>query len=129
MASTTTTTITTLATPASVSEVLVDYSLHHSDSTPAAAKEEGQQTATASSSDTSNPPGYGAQYRRVPAHRPINRQLDQSQRAVYQNGGERVFITVMFGGLFINSTAAKLWNATLGRVNPGIFRYPVGGEM
>ncbi|EHA46824.1 hypothetical protein MGG_08782 [Pyricularia oryzae 70-15] len=126
MASTTTTTITT---PASVSEVLVDYSLHHSDSTPAAAKEEGQQTATASSSDTSNPPGYGAQYRRVPAHRPINRRLDQSQRAVYQNGGERVFITVMFGGLFINSTAAKLWNATLGRVNPGIFRYPVGGEM
>ncbi|KAI6367771.1 hypothetical protein MCOR25_004847 [Pyricularia grisea] len=128
MASTTTTTTTT--TPASVSEVLVDYSLHHSDSTPAAAgKEEGQQTATTSSSNASNPPGYGAQYRRVPAHRPINRHLDQSQRAVYQNGGERVFITVMFGGLYINSTAAKLWNATVGRVNQGLFRYPLGGEI
>ncbi|TLS26888.1 hypothetical protein PpBr36_05019 [Pyricularia pennisetigena] len=126
MASTTT---TTTITPASVSEVLVDYSLHHSDSTPTDTKEEGQQTATTGGSNSSNPPGYGAQYRRVPAHRPINRELDQSQRAVYVDAGERVFITVMFGGLFVNSTAAKVWNATVGRFNPGIFRYPLGGEI
>lgn len=42
-------------------------------------------------------------YRRVPLQRPINRNLDRSQRMVYTSNAERVFITLMLFGVRVNS--------------------------
>lgn len=91
--------------------VLADYDLHHS--------AEGIQDSSLNSHPsprgaTSNPAEWPSDHRRVPAYRPVNTELDQSQRRVYQNGVERAFIGVMFSGVFLEAVS----NTTLGsRVN------------
>ncbi|OCL07459.1 hypothetical protein AOQ84DRAFT_354956 [Glonium stellatum] len=102
---------------------LADYELHHSE-TPNPAPAPNSQPAPT----VRNPPEWLTDYRRVPNYRPINRDLDQSQRRVYNNFGERAFINVMFAGLWLDVSLAKLWRATGGRFNDKIFRYKVGGE-
>jgi hypothetical protein len=78
--------------------VLADYEVHHS--------EHGDQPAPAPNDTpvlrTSNPPDWPTNYRRIPEHRPINRELDQSERRVYQNPIEHAFIATMFTGLYTN---------------------------
>ncbi|EKV04281.1 hypothetical protein Pdw03_2661 [Penicillium digitatum] len=76
-----------------------------------------------------NPPGWPDDYRRIPPHRPTNRQLDQSQRRVYTSVAERTFLTMMFTGLEINVIANRLWKATGGRVSENLFTYKLGGEF
>lgn len=103
--------------------VLTDYELHHSDtSDPASAPNSHPAPAS------QNPPEWPTDHRRVPNYRPINRDLDQSQRRIYNNNGERAFITVMLRGVWLNATASQLWRATGGKFNNKIFRYKVGGE-
>lgn len=94
-----------------------------------------------------NPPAWPDNYRRIPAHRPVNRRLDQSQRRVYTSVGERVFLTMMFTGLEVNvvsilssirescllanscQIANRIWKYTGGRVSRNVFTYKVGGEF
>ncbi|KAK2785076.1 hypothetical protein FQN52_003785 [Onygenales sp. PD_12] len=52
-----------------------------------------------------NPPYWPTDYHRVPPHRPINRELDQSQRAVYQNRAEQAFVNVMLSGVWTNAVS------------------------
>ncbi|KAF3004382.1 hypothetical protein E8E13_010008 [Curvularia kusanoi] len=77
-------------------------------------------------SSPSNPAHWPADHRRVPEYRPINTQLDQSERRVYLNPIERMFVATMFTGVFLQSTASKAWRATAGKVW-GV-GYKLGGE-
>lgn len=140
---TTTTTVTALERTAGT--ILADYELHHS-------RQEGRETQAPSTASTIPPSGpareWDTTHRRVPSHRPINRDRDQSEVRVYLNNAERAFVSVMFAGLFFNAvsfeialksivfrtlilfqTAAKIWRRTFGRLNDRIFRYNVGGEL
>jgi hypothetical protein len=66
-----------------------------------------------------NPPNWPNNHRRIPPHRPINRNLDQSQRRVYTSLGERVFLTMMFTGLEVNVVSGFLFSLLERlRVNP-----------
>ncbi|KAH8682855.1 hypothetical protein BGZ60DRAFT_206094 [Tricladium varicosporioides] len=118
---------------------LSDYELYHSDTqsqSPSASKPSSsvqgpriQRSAEPSGLQRAlnNPEDWPDNHRRIPQYRPINRELDQSQRRVYQNNGERMFLTVMFTGVRVNA-ANRVWNATLGRINRNWFEYKVGGE-
>ncbi|KAI8937430.1 hypothetical protein NX059_005153 [Plenodomus lindquistii] len=122
--------VTTTANPLThqIQHILADYELTHSgppsgtiDPTlathPNPATQQQQQQ---------NPSDWPTEHRRVPAYRPVNTELDQSERRVYQNGVERTFVAVMFTGVFLEATASKIWRNSLGRVwNVG---YKVGGE-
>lgn len=105
--------VTTTSNPLTytVQSVLTDYELHHS--------EHSDQPAPAPNDTpvprTSNPPNWPENYRRIPEHRPTNRELDQAERRVYQNPIERAFISTMFTGLYTNvvccPSACLMWIA------------------
>ncbi|KAF2446289.1 hypothetical protein P171DRAFT_512098 [Karstenula rhodostoma CBS 690.94] len=106
--------------------VLTDYDLHHTPATDPLDTTLIAHPAPNSPSSRSNPAHWPTDERRVPPYRPVNTALDQTQRRVYQNGVERAFVTVMFTGVYLQSTASKLWRNTFGRFwNVG---YKIGGE-
>ncbi|KAF2111903.1 hypothetical protein BDV96DRAFT_649871 [Lophiotrema nucula] len=122
---------------------LADYELHHSGtpSVPIVANrhvaerefselEEGDEAGPSIFSRAlQSPPEWPSHHRRIPAFRPINRELDQSQRRVYASAGERTFLTVMFTGVQTEANLSRMWNATVGRIlGDDWFRYKVGGE-
>ncbi|KAF1941287.1 hypothetical protein EJ02DRAFT_348175 [Clathrospora elynae] len=122
--------VTTTANPLThtLQTTLADYNLHHTheeelDTSP------NPHPAPAPSSNTPtrlNPRDWPTTHRRVPVYRPVNMELDQSERRVYLNGIERAFVGVMFTGVFLESTVSKIWRNSLGRVwNVG---YKLGGE-
>ncbi|KAH7402663.1 hypothetical protein BKA66DRAFT_449254 [Pyrenochaeta sp. MPI-SDFR-AT-0127] len=118
--------VTTTANPLhyNLHATLADYELHHSSTTEDV--DTSLNVHPNPSSQAQNPSDWPTEHRRVPAYRPVNRELDQSERRVYQNGIERAFIGVMFTGVFLQSTASKVWRESLGRVwNVG---YKLGGE-
>jgi hypothetical protein len=92
------TTTTVPASTLTLNEVLRDYDLHHS-----GRNEDLAAPAPGTSTQTVNPPEWDTTHRRVPRYRPANRDLDQTQRRVYNNGIERTFITVMFTGVYLNA--------------------------
>ncbi|TKA69892.1 hypothetical protein B0A55_07523 [Friedmanniomyces simplex] len=112
-----------------VRQALGDYELHHSQPSEA----EGAPAPAPNThplppnTPTSNPAGWEDQWRRVPAYRPANNQLDD-QREVYQNEIEHTFVRVMFGGVNMMSTASHLWRATGGKINSTYFNFKIGGE-
>lgn len=99
--------VTTTANPLTyqVRAVLADYGLHHS-SNPEDVDTE-LNTHPNPSSLARNPNDWPTEHRRVPAHRAVNTELDQSERRVYQNGIERAFIGVMFTGVFLQSVSPE----------------------
>ncbi|OAG05559.1 uncharacterized protein CC84DRAFT_1145034 [Paraphaeosphaeria sporulosa] len=106
--------------------VLADYDLHHTPETDPLDTTLNVHPSPNSPLSHSNPADWPTNERRVPPYRPINTELDQTQRRVYQNGVERAFVAVMFSGVFLESTASKLWRNTFGRFwNVG---YNIGGE-
>jgi hypothetical protein len=135
--------VTTTANPIhyTLESVLADYHLHHTEELDTSLN---THPAPSSSQTPRTPSDWPTEHRRVPAYRPVNTELDQSERRVYLNGIERAFVGVMFTGVFLESvgvqmcdcmtkvvligvqTVAQLWRSTLGRVwNVG---YKVGGE-
>ncbi|KZM19633.1 uncharacterized protein EKO05_0003999 [Ascochyta rabiei] len=118
--------VTTTSNPLTYASaaVLRDYELAHSES------DEPLDTSLnahpAPPSGSSNPPDWPTEHRRIPAYRPVNTELDQGSRRVYQNAIERTFIGVMFSGVFLEGTAAKIWRATGGKVRD--VGYKIGGE-
>jgi hypothetical protein len=104
------TTTTTQTVPRySIARTLADYDLHHS--TPAAEKEgagEGDESAQLdrNAEQGNNPPGWETEYRRVPPHRPVNRELDVASRSVTLNGVETFFVYNMFNGIRIVEVSA-----------------------
>lgn len=95
--------VTTTANPTtySLQATLADYDLHHSG--------EDEQLDTSLNAHPSpngasqNPSHWPTEHRRVPVYRPVNYELDQSERRVYLNGIERAFVFTMFTGVLLQS--------------------------
>jgi hypothetical protein len=81
--------------------VLRDYELHHSTSSPRTTQSSQPALSTAVPVTSQNPPDWPTAHRRVPLHRPINRDRDQSEVRVYTSPAEQVFVGTMFTGVFI----------------------------
>ncbi|EOD47419.1 hypothetical protein GTA08_BOTSDO01959 [Neofusicoccum parvum] len=104
--------------------VLADYELHHSRADPSTAAP--PPNPNPAPAGVQNPDDWPTDRRRVPAYRPVQPDLDQSTRRVYQNPAERTFITIMFTGVRTNAGAAQLWRKTGGKLWD--IRYKIGGE-
>ncbi|KAL1656942.1 hypothetical protein SLS61_000738 [Didymella pomorum] len=116
--------VTTTSNPVTYASaaVLADYELTHSEEE----FDPSLNVHPAPAQSSQNPADWPTEHRRVPAYRPVNTELDQGQRRVYLNGIERAFVGTMFTGVFLESTASKVWRATAGRFwNVG---YKLGGE-
>ncbi|PNS17295.1 hypothetical protein CAC42_6978 [Sphaceloma murrayae] len=74
------------------------------------------------------PENWETSYRRVPAHRPINTELDFQHRNTTLNGVETFFLYNMFTGIQMVQALNRTWRATGGRINTTYFRWQVGGE-
>ncbi|KAL2815822.1 hypothetical protein BDW59DRAFT_166635 [Aspergillus cavernicola] len=114
-----TTTTTTLS-------ILADYELHHSGNNQAPSESDSQSVSPSLS--PSQPQTWPSNHRRIPPYRPINRTLDQAERAAGANVGEVIFIQSMMHGVWLNASISQLWRSTGGRLNDRIFRFDVGGE-
>ncbi|POS76088.1 hypothetical protein DHEL01_v205518 [Diaporthe helianthi] len=122
------TTIDNPVTTAVSRAVLQDYDIHLTGDDSVAPPDSDNRPPQPAST-AANPPGWGTEHRGVPPHRPINTQLDVTQRPVGGNPVGDVFVTTMFTGVVINTYVRWLWTNTGGRINDKIFHYKVGGEI
>lgn len=97
--------VTTTANPIhyNLHTVLADYDLHHTEELDTSLNV--RPDSAQSRLQQHSPADWPTDHRRVPAYRPVNTELDQSERRVYQNGIERAFIGVMFTGVFLQSVS------------------------
>lgn len=97
------TTVDNPITTAVSRQVLQDYDIHLTgDETVAPPNTDSQPRST-----PENPPDWDTSYRGVPPYRPINRDLDLTQRPLGGNPVGDVFVTTMFTGVFINAVSVK----------------------
>jgi len=84
-------------------EVLRDYQIHRSNADPG----EGVDPTLNEHPEpdpSQNPDNWPQDHRRVPAHRPINRNVDlESRGGNGRNGAEATFVYLMLNGCRINS--------------------------
>lgn len=94
--------VTTTSNPLTyaTAEVLRDYDLRHSSD-----ELDTSLNSHPAPASPDNPAHWPGDHRRVPAYRPINTQLDQSERRVYLNPIERMFVATMFTGVFLQSVS------------------------
>src|SRR5690348_4064016 len=87
--------------------VLRDYEVHHSASSTRATGLLSQIAPAPGPRAEAplNPPDWDTTHHRVPPFRPIDRDRDQSEIRVYNNGIEQVFIGTMFTGVLINAVS------------------------
>jgi hypothetical protein len=90
--------VTTTENPTTytLQSTLADYDLHHSGDVDTSLNAHPTPSAQ-------NPSDWPTEHRRIPEYRPVNRELDQSERRVYLNPIEQVFVGVMFTGVFLES--------------------------
>ncbi|KAK0100816.1 hypothetical protein ONS95_007264 [Cadophora gregata] len=120
--------VTTTANPITLSlqQTLGDYEVHvtgDSQDTRAVASPNSRQSDV-----VANPPNWPRDYHRIPSRRPVNRNLDMSERPLGSNPGEKLFLNVMFTGVSLNAGVAQLWGATGGKMITKTFKYAIGGE-
>jgi hypothetical protein len=106
--------VTTTANPATYTlrATLADYDLHHSNDNQSEPLDTSLNAHP--SPAASNPSTWPIDARRVPPYRPVNTELDQSTRAVYQNGIERAFVSVMFTGVFLEAVGTAQGGSGMG---------------
>jgi hypothetical protein len=98
--------VTTTANPIhyNLEAVLADYDLHHTEELDTSLNAHpAPPTSSTIPQSQQNPSDWPTEHRRVPAYRPVNYELDQSERRVYLNGIEQAFVGVMFTGVFLQS--------------------------
>ncbi|KAJ5490003.1 hypothetical protein N7453_010828 [Penicillium expansum] len=115
-------TATTRAQTTAPFAILADYEIHRS------GREQTAPVIPSSTAPTNQPPNWPADHHRIPAYRPINPNLDQSQRPPGANSLERGIITVMLHGVWLNAVISRVWRFTGGRLNDRFFHYQIGGE-
>ncbi|KAE8453261.1 hypothetical protein EG329_011328 [Mollisiaceae sp. DMI_Dod_QoI] len=122
--------VTTTANPITLSlqQTLGDYEVHVTGD-----QRDPRQIAAPNASSRrvpliETPHWWPRNYHRIPPHRPVNRNLDWSQRPLGASAGEKLFLNVMFSGVSLNAGIAQLWGATGGKVFTKTFRYAIGGE-
>ncbi|KAH8767615.1 hypothetical protein BGZ57DRAFT_732354, partial [Hyaloscypha finlandica] len=101
---------------------LEDYKIHLTGDN--SSSEQAESTPRAAT----NPPDWPTDHRRVPDYRPVDRNRDVEGRPNGENAFARAFLTIMFTGVVMNATAAKVWGSTAGPYFPRLFRYAIGGE-
>ncbi|PMD62253.1 uncharacterized protein K444DRAFT_507756, partial [Hyaloscypha bicolor E] len=101
---------------------LEDYKIHLTGDK--SSSEQAESTPRAAT----NPPDWPTDHRRVPDYRPVDRNRDVEGRPNGENAFARAFLTIMFTGVVMNATAAKVWGSTARPYFPGLFRYAIGGE-
>lgn len=99
--------VTTTANPIhyQLEAVLADYDLHHTEEHDPNLNAHPAPNSSSSAQSQQNPSDWPTDHRRVPAYRPVNTELDQSERRVYLNGIEQAFVGVMFTGVFLESVS------------------------
>ena len=99
--------VTTTSNPITYASaaVLRDYELTHSNEELDTSLNTHPAPAPSATHESNSPATWPSEHRRVPAYRPINTELDQSERRVYQNPIERAFIGTMFSGVFLQSVS------------------------
>lgn len=89
-------------TPSTILQTLGDYEVHHSGG-PGSAESRAQPTNPrddlAEAAQAQNPSNWPTDHRGVPAYKPINRSLDQTQRPGGANPVEQAFIFVLLHGV------------------------------
>ncbi|KIW99956.1 uncharacterized protein Z518_10884 [Rhinocladiella mackenziei CBS 650.93] len=121
-------TTTTNPTSRAVLEVLTDYDLHHSGDPQRSGPPEHPKPQARAPEPYNNPHWWPNDHRRIPPYRPVNRNLDRSQRPAGVNRIERAFIFTMLRGVQLEANISTLWRHTGGKLNDKIFRYDIGGE-
>lgn len=101
------TTTISRATTAEIQHILTDYEIHLTGS------ENGTTTQPPrlhqdQHSAAENPQNWPSDYRRVPDYRPINRELNYSERPLGNSTFEFLFLNVMFTGVATNAVRIKL---------------------
>jgi len=93
--------VTTTQNPVvySISRTLADYDLLHSEQQIDGSQPVADPNPHPAPFTESNPEGWETEYRRVPAYRPINYDLDFTSRNTTTNNIERFFLINMFGGI------------------------------
>lgn len=102
-------TTTTQTVPSySMGRTLADYDLHHSEPAPET-RRAGEDQDEGTEERHNNPPTWETEYRRVPPHRPINRNIDIASRSITLNGAEAFFVYNMFQGIRIVEVSTAFW--------------------
>lgn len=102
------TTVDNPITTAVSRQVLQDYDIHLTgDETVAPPNTDSRPPQTTPTA--SNPPGWDTEHRGVPPYRPINREMDLTQRPLGGNPVGDVFVTTMFTGVAINAVSVFDW--------------------
>ncbi|KAG8624545.1 hypothetical protein KVT40_007612 [Elsinoe batatas] len=122
--------VTTTQNPATYNIVrtLADYDLHHSEPVEGSAQGIAPPNQHPIRPSEVAPENWETEYRRVPPHQPINRELDFEFRNTTLNGVETFFLYNMFTGIQMVQALNRTWRATGGRFNTSYFRWQVGGE-
>ncbi|KAI1616157.1 hypothetical protein EDD37DRAFT_98434 [Exophiala viscosa] len=108
---------------------LTDYDLHHSgDPENPQRPADPNTTPSATTLTQQNPAWWPNDHRRIPPHRPINRELDRDLRPGGTNVVEQAFIYTMLRGVQVQANVSTAWRTTGGQLNDHIFRTPIGGE-
>lgn len=90
----------------SLDETLQDYTLHLSASSPDAVEPNAldlDAPGTQIVQTHQNPPNWPTDFRRIPPYRPINHNLDLSERPNGSNTAELIFVFVMLNGVRLQS--------------------------
>lgn len=92
------------ATTAEIQHILTDYDIHltgsENDTTTQPPRVHQNQHSAAES-----PHNWPSNYRRVPDYRPVNRELDYSERPLGNGTFEFLFLNVMFTGVATNAVS------------------------
>jgi len=105
-----TTSSTTIVRPATVMQALGDYELHHSGG-PGSAESRvpppNPRQDLSAPSARENPAGWPTEYRDVPNYRPIDYNLDTSQRPAGENLPVQIFIWTLLNGVGVNAVSCS----------------------
>jgi hypothetical protein len=97
--------VTTTANPLTytLQSTLADYDLHHSDTPDSSIDQSLNAHPTPPTHGT--PSSWPTEHRRIPEYRPVNTELDQSERRVFLSPVEQAFVGVMFTGVYLQSVS------------------------
>ena len=108
-------TVTENRTAYSLARTLADYNVQHSDEPENTVQEPNARPAPEGTGNA--PSDWEDNFRRVPAYRPIDTELDFASRNVYNNNIERAFVWNLFTGVRIVAVCSSLHDRAESRVS------------
>ena len=108
--------VTTTANPITTNtlRILADYEVHHSgENIENVTVEDPNPRSREAEAHVDNPDWWDRSHRRVPQHRPVNRNLDREERPDGVNPIERTFIFTMLNGVGLVAVRSSTAHFTL----------------